>query len=118
MLLLIPTDELQVATSAAADIHVHASWVDIKPSTAEITPGRANVIINAISTGVSIAATPPASTQRNVKTVHLFNKGSSNCGVTIQTKDAGGTFPLYNALLTPGSMLELTDMGGIRLGRV
>jgi hypothetical protein len=117
LLLTAATDQLQVLTDAAGPIHAHASWVDITPSTAAIAPGRANTIINAAS-AVSIAGSPVASTQRNVKTVHLFNKGSINCGVTIQAVDAGGTFALYNALLTPGSMLELTDMGGIRLGRV
>lgn len=119
LLLTAATDQLQVLTDAAGPIHAHASWVDIVPSTAAIAPGRANSIIAAAS-AVSIAGSPPGAppTQRNVKTVHLMNKGGINCGVTIQTVDAGGTFALYKAVLTPGSMLELTDMGGIRLGRV
>ena len=116
MLLLTSTsDQLQVITGAAATIDIHASWVDITPSTGAIVPGRLNTALLTAST-TSIAGSPGASTQRNVKSVHVFNKdAAASCSITLQTVDGTGTYPFYSVSLTPGSMIEVTDMGGIRL---
>jgi hypothetical protein len=115
LLLTTSSDQLQVVTAVAAAIDVHASWVDITPSTSTIVPGRLNTALTLPST-TSVAGSPAASTQRNVKTLHVYNKdASASCGVTLQTVDGTGTYPFYNVSLTPGSAIEVTDMGGIRL---
>ena len=118
LLLTTSSDQLQVVTAVPAAIDVHASWVDITPSTSTIVPGRLNTALVVAST-VSVAGSPsqtPAPTQRNVKTLHVYNKdASASCGITLQTVDGTGTYPFYNVSLTPGSMIEVTDMGGIRL---
>jgi hypothetical protein len=115
LLLTSSSDQLQVVTAVAAAIDIHASWVDITPSTSTIVPGRLNTSLTTPSTA-SVAGSPAASTQRNVKALHVFNKdASATCGVTLQTVDATGTYPFFSASLTPGSMIEVTDMGGIRV---
>lgn len=115
MLLLTSTsDQVQVVTSVAASIDVHASWVDITPSTSAIAPSRLNTVITTAAT-TSVAGSPAASTQRNVKALHVRNKHASlTCEVTIQLFDGSVTTPVYVAPLAPGNMIEMTDFGGIR----
>lgn len=113
LLLTSISDQLQVVTDSAANIDVHASWVDIASAT--ITASRKNTAIAAAAT-TAVVASPPASTQRNVKTLHIRNKHASlSCNITIQVVDGSGTTPIFVAPLKPGNMVEMTDMGGIRL---
>lgn len=117
MLLLTSTnDRLQIITSSAATIDVHASWVDTSAGT--ITPGRTNTIINSATT-TSVAGAPAASTQRNVKTLHVRNVHASlSCDITVQHTDGTVVSQLYKATLPPGSALEYTDQGGFGGGRM
>jgi hypothetical protein len=114
MLLLTSVfDQLQLLTSAAATIDVHATFIDTA-STA-ITPGRTNTAIVTAATTV-VVASPVASTQRNIKTLHVRNKDAAlTCTVTVQTYDGTTTLPLYVTPLKPGEMLEMTDMGGLQV---
>lgn len=116
MLLLTSTSgQLNLQTTTGALIDVHATYVDTSGVT--ITPGRKNTAITAAATSV-IVASPAASTQRNIKTVHCRNKDPAlACTLILQVFDGASTFPLYQAVLNPGDMLELTDMGGFQVAR-
>jgi hypothetical protein len=113
MLLLTSTSgTLQLLTNAAALIDVHTTWVDT--SGVAITPGRQNTQISTAATTV-VTPAPAASTQRNIKTVHVRNRDPAlSGGVIVQLFDGTTTYPLYNATLKPGDMVEITDMGGIQ----
>lgn len=116
LLLTSVNDRLQIVTSAAAAIDVHASWVDTAAGV--VTPGRTNTsIITAATT--SVAGAPAASTQRNIKTLHVRNKHASlSCDITVQHTDGTIVAQLYKATLVAGSMLEYTDQAGFGGGRV
>src|SRR5215475_7273065 len=87
LLLTSPNDQLQIVTSAAATIAVHASWVDTNTSTGVITPGRNNTAISTATT-TSVSGSPAAGVQRNVKTLHLRNNHATlPCDVTVQHTD-------------------------------
>jgi len=111
MLLLTSTsDQLQLVTSSTANIDVHATWVDTLSST--ITPGRTNTNISTASTS-SVSGSPAASTQRNVKTLHVRNRHASlSCDVTVQHTDGSTLVRLYKTTLYAGGMLQMTDQGG------
>ena len=116
LLLTSVNDRLQIVTSSVADIDVHASWVDT--SAGVITPGRTNTAI-ALTTTTSVAGAPAASTQRNVKTLHVRNKHASlACDVTVQHTDGTIVAQLYKATLSAGDALEYTDQAGFGGGRV
>jgi microcystin-dependent protein len=115
ILLTSVNDRLQVVASAAGALHCHTTWVDT--AAAVITPGRANTVISAAAT-VSVAGTPPASTQRNIKTLHIHNVTGTGVptNVTVQHTDGTTTVQLYKCSLLPGDSLEYTDQGGFSLG--
>ena len=54
LLLTTSSDQLQVVTAVAAAIDIHASWVDITPSTSTIVPGRLNTALT-VPTTASVA---------------------------------------------------------------
>jgi len=111
MLLLTSTsDQLQIITSAAATVDVHTTWVDTLG--AAVTPGRTNTNISTAST-TTVTASPAASTQRNVKTLHARNRHASLAtDVTVQHTDGSTVVRLYKTTLFAGGMLEMTDQGG------
>ena len=88
MLLLTSTaDKLQVVTSAATAVGVHASWVDLSGTT--VTPGRSNTSISSAAT-TDVVASPAASTTRNVKFLSVYNDASSG-SQTITIRHTDGT---------------------------
>ena len=107
ILLVLTTDKLQLITSAAATVDVHASFMDYNGST--VTPGKQNTAITTATT-TDIVAAPGASTQRNVKTLHVRNKHASlSCDVTV-VYDANGTdYELHKVTLFPGTALEYIE---------
>jgi hypothetical protein len=117
MILLTSTsDKLQIVTSAAAAIDVHASWVD-NTATA-VTPGRTNSTITTAATTV-VVGTPAASTQRNVKTLHVRNKhATASTDVTVQHTDGAIVVELYKATLVAGGMLQYVDDEGFEIPSV
>ena len=113
LLLTSVADQLQIVTSAAGAIDVHATWVDTKPADGTITPGRTNTSIVTAAT-TSIAGSPAASQQRNVKTLHIRNKHASVTNdVTIRHSDGTVAVEIYKRTLQPTDEIELTDQGGI-----
>jgi hypothetical protein len=94
---------------------VHTTWVDTKTSDGSITPGRANTALSA-SGQVSIAGTPPASTFRNVKTVHIRNK-SATVGpqILLHHNDGANQELLFDLVVPAGKQIQYTDQGGFQL---
>jgi hypothetical protein len=112
LLLTSPADQLQIVTSAASTIHVHATWVDTNTSTGVITPGRTNTTISTAAT-TSVAGSPAAGVQRNVKTLHIRNNHATiACDVTVQLTDGTVTSQLYKRSLLSAGALQYTDQGG------
>lgn len=104
MIQLTSTDDaLSIVTSAAADIEVHASWVDNIAGT--ITPGRTNTASITSSTDAVIVAAP-ASGQRRVKTISIRNNHAvTSCNVTVQHTDGSNAETLIFATLLASETL-------------
>jgi len=115
ILLTSVNDQLQLVSDSAAAVDVHATWVDTVTSSGAITPGRTNTHIAAAAT-TSVTGSPAASTQRNMKTLHVRNKDAA-LSVNLDVKHTDGTTvaQLYHASLKPGDAMEYTDQGGFIL---
>ncbi len=101
-------DSLQVINSASTTLDIHATWVDTKTSDGTIAPGRTNSTTGGPATVTSVAA-PAISFQRNVKTLHVRNKGSTATNVTVQHVSDTVTSQLFTGLLAAGKSLQMTD---------
>lgn len=103
LLLTLTTDKLQIITSAAITLDVHASWVDLSGTT--VTPGRTNTAI-VTATTTDIVASPGSSTTRNIKTLHCRNKHASLAGdVTVQYFQNSTLIELHKITLNAGEAL-------------
>ncbi len=106
--LVLTTDKLQLGTSSAATLDVHASFADLSGSS--VTPGKQNTAIAAAAAGTDIVASPASSTYRNIKTLHIRNKdGSLSCDVTVIYNANGTTFELHKVTLATGQSLEYIE---------
>lgn len=114
-MLLLPstTDKLQLTTSAAVTVDVHASFVDMTTADPPVVKGSTTSKQNtAISTATTtdIVAAPAASTIRNVKTVNIRNKHASASVDVTAIYDANGTdYELFKATLRAGEVLEYVE---------
>lgn len=110
MLLLTSTsDLLRITTSSAADIKVHASWVDNAAGT--ITPGRTNTAISSATT-TTVVASPGSSTQRTVKNLLVRNDHASTANtLTLLHTDGTTSINLYVVSLAAGESLVFDDSG-------
>jgi len=111
MLLLTSTsDKIDLITGQAADIDVHASYVDWASATA--TPGRKNTAISTATT-TDVVAAPASSTTRNVKTLMVRNKDSADaCDVTIRHQDGANTVELFKCQMAAGEKLVWSEARG------
>lgn len=109
LLLASTTDKIQLTTSAAADIDVHASFMDHTTSTDDVVGSKQNTAITTATT-TDIVAAPGSGVVRNVKTLHICNKDASDsCDVTV-IYDANGTdYRLHKATLRPDEALEYVE---------
>jgi hypothetical protein len=114
MIILSSTsDKLQVITSAAATVDVHASWID--NANGAITPGRSNTAISTATT-TDIVGAPGAGTLRDIETVHIRNKHASTaCDVTVQHTDGTIVSQMHKLTLTAGMALQYVDGEGFLL---
>lgn len=115
MLLLTNTSsKLQVITSAASGIDVHASFMDY--DAVNVTPTMKNTNIPTATT-TDVTGSPGASIQRNVKTLHIRNKHASlACDITIQHTDGSIVVDLFKATLNAGASMQYTnDFGFVQL---
>jgi hypothetical protein len=102
------TDKLQLVTSAAGDIDVHASWVDNLSDA--FTQGKTNTTITTAAT-TDIVATPAASTFRNVKWISIRNVHAtvSNDVTVIYTTTGPASYELVKCTLLAGEELVCHD---------
>jgi hypothetical protein len=111
MLILASTsDLLRVVTTAAAQIEVHASWVDLNGTT--VTPGRTNTPFITTATTTTVVASPAASTVRNVKHLNITNDHpSQSCVVTVEHTDGTTAIELIAFTLLPGENMLFNEEG-------
>lgn len=104
------TDKLQLTTSSTANVDVHASWADLLSGA--VTPGRTNTTISSATT-TDIVATPAASTQRTVKTLHIRNRHATTANtVTVLYNANGTTYQLFSLTLAAGETLHYDESAG------
>lgn len=101
------TDKIQLVTSAAVTVDVHASWTDLASGT--VTPGRTNTAITTATT-TDIVGSPAASTVRNVNKLNIRNKhASSSVDVTVVFDQNGTDFEFHKATLAAGEVLQYIE---------
>jgi len=104
------SDLIQVITSHAAQIEVHASWVDLNGTT--VTPGRTNTPAITTATTTTIVASPAASTVRNAKHMNITNDhASQSCIVTVEHTDGTTVVELMSFTLLPGENMIFNEEG-------
>jgi len=104
------SDIIRVGTSQAAQIEVHASYVDWNGSA--ITPGRTNTPHITTATTTTVVAAPGASVQRNVKHLNITNDhASASCGVTVEHFDGTTAIELMAFTLLPGENMIFGEEG-------
>jgi hypothetical protein len=101
------TDAVEILTSAAATIDVHASFLDLSGTT--VTPGKQATAITTATTTTVVSA-PAASTWRNIKTLNIRNKHASlSCDVTVQIDISGTNYELVKQTLRAGETLQYIE---------
>lgn len=104
------SDLIQVVTSHAAQIEVHASWVDLNGTT--VTPGRTNTPHITTATTTTVVGSPAASTVRNVKHLNITNDhASQSCIVTVEHYDGTTAIELMAFTLLPGENMIFNAEG-------
>lgn len=104
------SDLLRVVTSAAGEIEVHASWVDLSGTT--VTPGRTNTPDITTATTTTVVASPAASTVRNVKHLNITNNSASVSNVvTVLHTDGTTVVELMSFVLLPGENMVFNEEG-------
>ena len=110
MIILASTSDLiRVVTSHAAQVEVHASFVDLSGTT--VTPGRTNTLITTAAT-TTVIASPAVSTARNVKHLNITNDhASQSCIVTVEHSDGTTIIELMSFTLLPGENMIFNEEG-------
>ena len=102
------SDKIQVTTSGAANVEVHASWVDLNGTT--VTPGRTNTADITTATTADVVASPAASTIRNVKLLSIINTHATvTSDVTVIHTDGTVAQRLNKSTLAPGEGLVFSE---------
>jgi hypothetical protein len=113
ILLTSTSDKIQVITTAAGQVDVHVSYVDLASSV--VTAGRLNTRITTAAT-TDVVASPAASTTRNVKNIKVGNNHASVSNtVTIQHTDGTSVIILEQVTLAPGERVGYEEGTGIRV---
>lgn len=109
MLILInTTDKLQLVTSAAIALAVHASFMDHTLSGDNFEAGKQNTAISTATT-TDILAAPSSGVTRNAKSLFVRNDGASDNEVTVRYNANGTTFDLFKTTLASGDVLQYLD---------
>jgi len=101
---------LLVTGSAVTTIEVHVSFVDLGLVSTIVTPGAENSLITTATT-TTIAPSPGANTDRNVKFLSVQNTSAAPCQVTIQQTDGTNVVDLFNINLLPGYTMQYNSDG-------
>jgi hypothetical protein len=114
MILLTSTSDLiQVITGQAAQIDVHASYVDL--ASGAVTAGRTNTRISTATT-TTVVGSPAASTTRNVKILEVGNNhATASCTVSIQHTDGTNVIVIEQVTLAPLERISYVEGIGIRV---
>lgn len=113
MLILSSTsDKVQVGLLAGGNVTVHASYLDNVAGA--VNPQRKNTLITTTAL-TDIVASPPASVQRNVKTMHIHNNGAAAVGVSVLLTDGTTAVTLAQQTLAPNATLQYIDEIGFVL---
>ena len=111
MLILASTsDKLQVITGSAGTVDVHVSWMDNVAGA--VQPGRTNTPTITTAATTDVVAPPGATTQRNVKTIHVRNRAVTPNDVTVQHTDGTNVVQLHKVTLQPNRTLQYIDEVG------
>lgn len=106
--------KLQIVTSAAGQINVHASWVDLAGTTVTASTTNSGNIATAATT--DIVAAPAASTVRNVKSLKIGNNHATVSNtVTLQHTDGTNVVILEQVTLAPLERIGYEEGVGIRV---
>ncbi|MBP8789621.1 MAG: hypothetical protein KBH41_19585, partial [Azonexus sp.] len=104
------SDLIRVVSSHAAQLEVHASWVDLNGTT--VTPGRTNTPHITTATTTTVVGSPAASTVRNVKHLNITNDhASQSCIVTVEHTDGTTVVELMAFTLLPGENMIFNEEG-------
>ena len=110
-------DDLEVITSAIADIEVNISAIIANSSTPPAVDSIMNLgtlasITSATTTQVVDTSAITDTYNVNIKDMSLYNDhGSTSCVCTVQTNDGTRTTVVAKATLLAGEMLKLTQTG-------
>ena len=103
-------DKLQVVTSSANAVHVHATYMDLSGST--VTPGRADTSIAAATT-TDVVASPGASTTRKIKFLSLFNDHATTAqDIVIRHTDGTTAVDLWAGSVPAQTGVTFNEKGG------
>lgn len=106
-MLCLSTDKIQLVTSAAVTVDVHATYMDLLSGA--VTPGRQNTAVTTATT-TDIVAAPAASTYRNVVELLVRNKhASTSVDVTVVHDLSATDAELFKVTLLAGQTLEYKE---------
>lgn len=116
MLILKSTsDIILIVTGAAANVLVHASWVDLVDAATTSTPGRQNTAPITTAATTTVVPSPLASTARNLKHLNITNAHATvSTTVTVQHSDGTNSEDLMGVTLLPGENLIFMQDGDWR----
>jgi hypothetical protein len=103
-------DKLQIVTGSAGTLDVHASWMD--NVSGAVQPGRTNTPNINTATTTNVVASPGAGTQRNIKTLHVRNRGAAANDIQVVHTDGTVAVQLHRQVMPPNSSLQYIDEVG------
>ena len=104
------SDAIRVITSAAAQVEVHASWVDFNGTA--VTPGRLNSPAITTATTTTVVASPGSGVQRNLKHLNITNDHATvSCVVSVEHTDGTNIIELMAFTLLPGENMIFGEDG-------
>lgn len=109
MILDTTTKSLQVILAAAvatAQLPCVAAWADI--STSAFTPGSSDTQTNG-TTAVTLVAAPATSTQRQIKSLTVYNADTTNATVTVRLNNNSTLRIVVSVILAPGQTLQFAE---------
>lgn len=112
LMLALTTDKLDLITGTAADVDVHASFVDHNTSTDAVASDKKNTAITTATT-TDIVNAPGSNVVRNIKFINIRNKDSADStAVTVRFNANGTAYELHKVTLAPGDVLQFIENVG------
>lgn len=108
-LLTSTNDSLEVVSTTTASTACTANFVDI--TTSAFTPGSNQVTISTATTTALVSA-PASSTQRQVKSIHCRNQGTTQQTIAVQKDVSATDYPLTPAFVLQGGEAFTMDSTG------